>query len=139
MSLKGLQTNRYGNRNLIMKKMSNTLIINIFAWSILGGLLHACQIVIHFDVLLFFRIMMHCFGPWFLWIYEEMQRGPLHFLINPQKLCLEDERFGGRKIWRTKDLEDERFGGRKIVFGGRKMHLYCTLMHACQDIQPRNE
>ena len=31
-------------------------------WSILGGLLHACQIVIHSDVLLFDRIVMHCFG-----------------------------------------------------------------------------
>ena len=63
MFLKGLQTNRHGNRNLIMKRMSNTLLINIFAWSILGGLLHACQIVIHLDVLLFYRIVMHCFGP----------------------------------------------------------------------------
>ena len=51
--------------------MSNTLLINIFAWSILGGLLHVCWIVIHFDVLLFYGIVMHCFGPWFLWIYEE--------------------------------------------------------------------
>ena len=50
--------------------MSNTLLINIFAWSVLGGLLHACQIVIHFDVL-FYGIVMHCFGPWFLWIYDE--------------------------------------------------------------------
>ena len=30
-----------------------------FAWSILGGLLHACQIVIHSDVLLLDRIVMH--------------------------------------------------------------------------------
>ena len=35
----------HGNRNLIMKKK----------W---GGLLHACQIVIHLDVLLFFRIVL---------------------------------------------------------------------------------
>ena len=60
MFLKGLQTNRHGNRNLIMKNMSNTLLINIFVWSILGGLLHTCQIVIHLDVL-FYRIVMHCF------------------------------------------------------------------------------
>ena len=51
--------------------MSDTMLINIFAWSILGGLLHACQIVIHLDELLFHRIVMHCFWPWFLWIYEE--------------------------------------------------------------------
>ena len=63
MFLKGLQSNRHGNRNLITEKMSYTLLINIFAWFILGGLLHACQIVIHLDVLLFFRIVMHCFGP----------------------------------------------------------------------------
>ena len=37
MSLKSLQINRHGNRKLIMEKMSNTLLINIFAWSILGG------------------------------------------------------------------------------------------------------
>ena len=71
MFLKGLQTNGHGNWNLIMKRMSNTLLINIFAWSILGGLLHVCQIVIHLDVLLFYRIVILCFGPWFLWIYEE--------------------------------------------------------------------
>ena len=53
MFLKGLQTNRHGNINLILKGMSNTLLINIFAWSILGGLLHACQIVIYLDLLLF--------------------------------------------------------------------------------------
>ena len=51
MFLKGLQTNRYGNRNLIMRKMSNTMLIKNFAWSILDGLQHACQIVIHSDVL----------------------------------------------------------------------------------------
>ena len=62
MFLKGLQTNGHGNRNLIKKNMSYTLLINIFAWSILGGLLHACQIVVHLDVLLFYRIVMHCFG-----------------------------------------------------------------------------
>ena len=33
--------------------------MNMFAWSIFGGLLHACQIVIHFDALLFYGIMMH--------------------------------------------------------------------------------
>ena len=38
--------------------MGNTLLINIFAWSILGGLLHVCQIVIHFDVLLFYGIVI---------------------------------------------------------------------------------
>ena len=70
MFLKGLQTNRHGNRNL-MKNMSNTLLINIFEWPILSGLLHVCQIVVHLDVLLFYRIVMHCFGQWFLWIYEE--------------------------------------------------------------------
>ena len=58
MSLKTLQTNRHSNRKLIMEKMSNTLLINI-----LGGLLPACQIVIHFDVLLFYGLVMHCFGP----------------------------------------------------------------------------
>ena len=63
MFLKGLQTNRHGNRNIIMKRMSNILLINIFAWSNLGGLLHACQIVIHLDVLLFYRLVMYCFGP----------------------------------------------------------------------------
>ena len=62
---------RHGNRNLIMKRMSNTLLINIFSWFILGGLLYACQIVIHLDVLLFHGIVMLCFGTWFLWIYEE--------------------------------------------------------------------
>ena len=71
MFFKGLQTNRHGDRNLIMKNMSNTLLIYIFVWSILGGLLHACQIVVHLDVLLFYRIEMHFFGPWFLRIYEE--------------------------------------------------------------------
>ena len=54
-----------------MEKMSNTLLINTFVWSILGGLLHACQTMIHLDVFLLYRIVMHCFGPWFLWIYEE--------------------------------------------------------------------
>ena len=63
MFLKSLQSKRHANRKLIMKKMSNTLLINIFAWSIFGGLLHACQIVIHFDVLLSYGIVMHCFGP----------------------------------------------------------------------------
>ena len=64
MFLKGLQTNRHGNRNLIMKKKNELLIANkYFAWSIVGGLLHACQIVIHSDVLLFYRIVMHRFGP----------------------------------------------------------------------------
>ena len=64
MFLKVLQTNRHGNRNFIKKKkISNTLLIDIFAWSIFGGLLLACQIVIHLNVLLFYRIVMHCFGP----------------------------------------------------------------------------
>ena len=62
MFLKGLQTNWHSNRNLIMKRMSNTLLIDIFAWSILCSLLHACQIVIYLDVVLFYRIEMHCFG-----------------------------------------------------------------------------
>ena len=51
--------------------MSNTLLLNIFAWSILGGLLHACQIEIHADVLLFYRVVMYCFVTWVLWIYDE--------------------------------------------------------------------
>ena len=45
--------------------MSYTLLINIFAWSILGCLLPSCQIVKHFDVLLFYGIVMNCFGQWF--------------------------------------------------------------------------
>ena len=61
MFLNDLQTNTHDNRNLIMKRMSNTLLINIFAWSIFGGLLDACQIEIHLDVLLFYKTVMHCF------------------------------------------------------------------------------
>ena len=64
MFLKGLQTNGHGNRNLIMKKKKNEQQIanKYFAWSILGGLLHSYHIVMHFDVLLFHGIVMHCFG-----------------------------------------------------------------------------
>ena len=62
MFLKSLQTNRHGNRNLIMKKKESHIANKYFAWSILGGLMHACQIVIHFDVMLFYGIVMHCFG-----------------------------------------------------------------------------
>ncbi len=53
MFLKGLQTNRHGKRNLIMKINEKHIANKYFTWSILGGLLHACQIVIHSDVLLF--------------------------------------------------------------------------------------
>ena len=45
-----------------MKKNECHIANKYFAWSILGGLLHASQIVIHFDVLLFYGIVMHCFG-----------------------------------------------------------------------------
>ena len=51
MFLKGLQTNEHGNRDLIMRKNESHIANKNFAWSILGGLLHACQIVIHSDVL----------------------------------------------------------------------------------------
>ena len=61
MFLKGLQTNRHGNRNLI-KKNERHIANKYFAGSILGGFLHVCQIVIDFDVLIFYGIAMHFFG-----------------------------------------------------------------------------
>ena len=45
--------------------MGNTLLNKNFVWSILGGLLHACQIVIHSDVLWYF-VLGHDFVE-FMW------------------------------------------------------------------------
>ena len=150
--------------------MNNTLLMNIFAWSILGGLLHACHIVIHLDVSLFYRIVMHCFGPWYLRIYEECF-GPWRYYLflawnspaTPGRNLLNEGLKRGHKesrqnillewpgslgLWPGSGTRVWSFYGFKILQGiaegpiglvGWKMHLYCTLMHACQDSQPRKD
>ena len=150
--------------------MSNTLQINIFAWSILGGLLHACQIMIHLDVLLFYGIVMHCFGAvifvdlwgmfralkilFFSWwnstvtpgrnlLSEGLEGG--HKKSRRNVLLVWSESLGfrpgsGTRVWSFFGFEIiQGIAEGPIVLGGWKMYLYCTLIPACQDSQPRKE